>query len=308
MRCIRIIVPFLWKLIYKPEPCSSIYFTMNKIGRKLFYLLPPGFRFAARRLFYLPSDTLDKLRGNREPIIPPKGMIYTGSGDFKKMGEMQLGYFREFCGLRPSDAVLDIGSGMGRSAAALVHYLNSQGRYEGFDVVKRGVDWCSKNISTRYPNFRFRYVALNNDLYRPDGQAPETFRFPYADQSFDLIIVNSVFTHMVAKEVENYFAEMARVLKPGGCAYTTFFLYQKGQTSFPEGFDFPFEYGNCRLMDKEVKSANVAYEKAYLEEELVGRNGLAIKYLFEGSWRGDAKEKSKEFQDLVILEKRNDRN
>ena len=276
---------------------------MNKIGRKLFYLLPPGLRFSARRLFYLPTDVINKLLGNREPLVPPKGLIYTGSGNFKEIGEMQLRYFREYCNLLPSDAVLDIGSGMGRSAIALTRYLNSEGKYEGFDVVKRGVDWCSKNISSRYSNFQFNYVPLNNDLYRPTGNAPEVFRFPYPDDTFNLIIVNSVFTHMVAKEVENYFSEMTRVLKKGGSTYITFFLYDKDQTIFPKGFDFPFDYINYRLMDNEVKSANVAYEKNYLNNELARKNGFKVRYLFEGSWRGLPKESCKEFQDLVILEK-----
>ena len=278
---------------------------MNKFGRKLFYLLPPGLRFSARRLFYLPADVLNKLLGNQEPLVPPKGLIYTGSGNFKEIGEMQLRYFREYCNLLPGDAVLDIGSGMGRSAIALTRYLNSEGRYEGFDVVKRGVDWCSKNISSRFSNFQFTYVPLNNDLYRPTGKASEVFRFPYPDNTFNLIIVNSVFTHMVAKEVENYFSEMARVLKKGGNAYITFFLYDKGQTTFPKGFDFPFDYINYRLMDDGVKSANVAYEKNYLNNELAGKNGFKVRYLFEGSWRGLPKENCKEFQDLIILEKIN---
>ena len=276
---------------------------MSKLGRRIFYLLPPGLRFSARRLFYLPSDVLDSLLGKRDSLTPPKGLIYTGSGDFKKIGELQLGYFTEYCSLQPNGAVLDIGSGMGRSAVALAQYLNKEGKYEGFDVVKRGVDWCTKNITARFPNFHFKYIPLNNDLYRQSGEAPESFRFPYPDKAFDLVIVNSVFTHMVADEVKNYFKEMARVLKPGGIAYTTFFLYKNGQDAFPKGFNFPFDHGQFRLMDEEVKSANVAFRKDFLENHLADNNGFSIKYLFEGSWRGMPKESCKEFQDLVILEK-----
>ena len=276
---------------------------MSKIGRKLFYLLPPGLRFSARRLFYLPADTLDGLLGKRDGLTPPKGLIYTGGGDFRKMGEMQLGYFIAYCGLRPNGSVLDIGSGMGRSAVALTQFLSKEGSYRGFDVVERGVAWCTKNITSRFPNFLFKYIPLNNDLYRPGGEAPETFRFPYPDKTFDLIIVNSVFTHMVANEVENYFNEMARVLKTGGTAYTTFFLYEHGQNTFPDGFDFPVDREHFRLMDGGVQSANVAYRKDYLEKELAGKNGFKTRYLFEGSWRGLPKKDCKEFQDLVILEK-----
>ena len=277
---------------------------MKKLGRRLFYQLPPWLRFPARRFFYLPLDAIDKIFGKRDDLTPPKGLIYTGSGDFKRIGAMQLRYFREFCDLKPNGSVLDIGSGMGRSAIPLTAYLNESGRYEGFDVVKRGVDWCAKNITRSHPNFNFTFIPLNNDLYRSDGPPPAKFQFPYPDNSFDLIIVNSVFTHMVADEVENYFKEMARVLKTGGVAYTTFFIYEDNKTSFPPDFKFPFHYGHYRLMDEKVKSANVAYRMDYLKKALIAANGFKIRHLFAGSWQGLPKEKCKEFQDLVIFEKK----
>ncbi|MBK8562228.1 MAG: hypothetical protein IPN76_02520 [Saprospiraceae bacterium] len=55
-------------------------------SRKLFYSLPPAWRFAARRLYYLPLDTWEALSGQRDGLIPPKGMSYTGSGDFRRSG------------------------------------------------------------------------------------------------------------------------------------------------------------------------------------------------------------------------------
>ena len=237
--------------------------------------------------------------------MPPKGMIYTGSGDFIKMGKIQLSYLQKYCGLKPDGAVLDIGSGIGRSAIPLTGYLNKHGKYEGFDVVKRGVDWCQKNITAQHPNFNFKYIPLNNDLYRSDGKSPEKFKFPYSDHSFDLVIVNSVFTHMVANEVENYFSEMGRVLKKGGCAYTTFFIFDKNKKEeFPDGFGFPYKYGNYRLMDDKVKSANVAFDANYLKNDLAEKNNFHIRHLFYGSWRGLPKDECKEFQDIVILEKK----
>jgi len=276
---------------------------MKKTGRKLFYMLPPGLRFSARRLFYLPYDTLELLSGKRDPMTPPKGMIYTGGGDFKKVGKIQVAYLKEFCGLHQDSAVLDIGSGIGRTAIPLAKYLSGQGRYDGFDVVKRGVDWCNKHIASKHENFQFKYIPLNNDLYRKSGTEPERFKFPYPDGTFDLAVVNSVFTHMVAAEVENYFVEMARVLRPGGVVYATFFLYDDRGTGFPLGFDFPFDYGHYRLMDDEVKSANVAFSREYLQKELVGKNGFQTKHLFLGSWRGLPKKECKEFQDIAVLEK-----
>jgi ubiquinone/menaquinone biosynthesis C-methylase UbiE len=109
--------------------------------------------------------------------------------------------------------VLDIGSGIGRVAIPLTEYLSEEGRYEGFDVVEKGVQWCQTHITRQFPNFQFQYIPLNNDLYRSDGQDATQFSFPYPDDQFDLIVVNSVFTHMLPEEVDNYLGEIRRVLE-----------------------------------------------------------------------------------------------
>jgi SAM-dependent methyltransferase len=276
---------------------------MKISSRKLFYILPPAWRFAVRRLYYLPLDTWETLTGKRDELMPPRGLIFTGGGDFRKTGEKLCGYFREFCSLQPQHHVLDVGSGIGRVAIPLTKFLNKNGRYDGFDVVQRGVDWCKENITARHPNFRFRYVPVDNDLYRAGGNSAAGFHFPYDENRFDLAVVNSVFTHMLPEEVDNYLGEIKRVLKPGGVCYTTFFIFKKNGDPFPEGFDFPFNYGHYCLMDDEVKSANVAFEENYLKNDLVEKHGFRLRHFFPGSWRGLLKAQCKEFQDIVILEK-----
>ena len=272
--------------------------------RKLFYQFPPSLRLLVRRLYFLPADTWDSLTGRREKMTPPRGLIFTGGGDFRKTGETLRGYFQDLCGLRPNGKVLDVGSGMGRSAIPLTEYLNSEGRYEGFDVMKRGVDWCQKNINAKFPNFNFKYIPLKNDLYRADGGNAVQFKFPYPDDSFDLAVVNSVFTHMLPDEVDNYLGEIYRVLRPGGKCYSTFFVFdEKMENSFPAGFEFPHDHGHYRLMDDKVKSANVAFAEKNLREDLVGKNGFKLKSMYLGSWRGLPRKDCMEFQDIVILEK-----
>lgn len=272
-------------------------------SRKLFYNLPPAWRFAARRLYYLPVDAWESLTGKRDELTPPRGMIFTGGGDFRRTGEMLREYFQEFCGLTPNGHVLDVGSGIGRSAIPLTKFLSEDGSYDGFDVVQRGVDWCREHITSRFPNFRFRYIPLDNDLYRKGGASAVHFEFPYENDRFDLTVVNSVFTHMVPEEVENYLGEIYRVLAPGGVCYATFFLVDKKMNGqFPEGFDFPHDHGHYRLMDEEVKSANVAFDEDFLKKE-IARHGFRLRHLFHGSWRGLPRKECKEFQDIVIIEK-----
>lgn len=241
------------------------------------------------------------MTGQRDSLTPPRGMIYTGSGDFRRSGQQSVELFKKLCGLQPQHSVLDIGSGIGRIAIPLTRFLNENGRYEGFDVVKKGVDWCQERITSRFPNFRFQYISLENDLYRSDGGSASSFHFPYPDASFDFAVANSVFTHMLPPEVDNYLGELRRVLRPGGVAYLTFFVFDE-KTTWSSGFDFPYDYDHYRLMDDEVKSANVAFEEANLRS-MATKNGLKVQALHYGFWRGLPKTECHDFQDIVVVER-----
>ena len=73
------------------------------------------------------------------------------SRNYIKQSNHQLILLKDEINLMPDDSVLDIGSGIGRTAISLTGYLNSNSKYEGFDVVKKGVDWCNSKISKDFP-------------------------------------------------------------------------------------------------------------------------------------------------------------
>ena len=75
--------------------------------RQLYYLLPVSLRLLVRRLIYLPQDLLTA-PVRRAELMPPRGLMFTGSGDFREQGERFLGYFTEYGGLRPDHHVLDV--------------------------------------------------------------------------------------------------------------------------------------------------------------------------------------------------------
>ena len=272
--------------------------------RKIYYSLPASLRFTVRRIVYLPQDIWSNLSGKNE-LMPPKGLIFTGSGDFIKLGNKLVNSLKVHCKLQPNHAVLDIGSGIGRVAIPLTKYLNAEGKYEGFDVIKTGIDWCQKNITPNHPNFQFRYVPLKNDLYRESGNDAADFVFPYHDNSFDCVVLTSVFTHMLPEEVENYLSEIQRVLKTGGKCFVTFFILNEHSKDFISKnthFHFPFNKGHYSLMDEKVKGANVAFEEEYLDRVFFEKN-LKVHAKHFGYWAGREKENSVDFQDVIILEK-----
>ncbi len=271
--------------------------------RTVYHALPPTPRFFLRRLVYLPIDLYETITRKRPALVPPRGLIFTGSGDFEQQGRDWLKTFVEEAGLEPHHQVLDVGCGIGRIAAPLTSYLREPGGYRGFDIVETGVKWCRKRISRRFPNFEFRFFSLRNDLYRRRGGNPAEFRFPYADDEFDFVSLISVFTHMLPKDVDHYVAEIARVLRPGGKCLATFFVLddESKRTMVNELFDFPHDHGEYRTLEPGVQSADIAYEESYIRESLATRHGLTVEKLFHGDWSGRPLETCRDFQDIVIL-------
>ncbi|HYD92742.1 MAG TPA: class I SAM-dependent methyltransferase [Flavobacterium sp.] len=275
---------------------------MNPIVRKVYYALPVKFRYLLRRIIYLPSDIFR----DKNELVPPKGMIFTGRGDYRKVGEATFEYFRKHGVITPQSYILDIGSGIGRMAVPFTKYLDETGRYEGFDIVKMGVDWCTQNISSKYPNFRFKNIELKNDLYNlSTNKEASGLRFPYPDNHFDFVFLTSVFTHMLPKDVEHYISEIKRVLKPGKRCFATFFVLDKQSEAsmITKGSkSFGHHFGNYSLMNKKVKEANVAYQKDYIFE-LLKSHDLELVNFFRGFWSGLPAEELGEHQDVILFKK-----
>ncbi len=290
-----------------PQRALIPYFVfLNMSLRKLYYSLSPNLRFIARKIYYSPIDAWETLSRKRHKYEPLKGDIYTGSGDFIKQGNHHLELLIKHISLVPSDHVLDIGSGIGRTASALTNYIDKNGSYKGFDVVKKGVDWCKNRITKDNLNFEFLYVPLQNDLYNQSIGDAKAFTFPYKNDSFTKSFLFSVFTHMQKDEIENYLKEISRVLKPSGQCLATFFTYNQETENFTAsnpGFNFPVNKETHRLMNAEVTAANIALFEPELDR-MIAAAGLEKRAFIPGFWRDQGlKAKGRDFQDVLILKK-----
>ena len=276
------------------------------ILRKVFYQLSPKMRFTVRKLIYYPIDFVDQITGNSDPEVPPKHMIFTGAGDFKKQGEKFLNLFIQYGNLLPDHKILDVGSGIGRIAIPLTKYLSNTAKYEGFDAIEEGINWCKKTLSKKYPHFNFRFIPIKNDLYRSHGIDAANFIFPYPDQAFDFIPVISVFTHLNPEEMLNYLQEIYKKLKPGGICFATFFIWNQASAkhqSPKSDFYFAYDFGHFLQMDKQVTGANVAFKESYLLPK-IQQIGFEVLNTHYGYWSGAKSEQSAlDFQDILILRK-----
>jgi SAM-dependent methyltransferase len=256
----------------------------------------------AQRLRGGAADLLDRLRGRHESGLPPRRLqVAVGGGDYRAIGAEYRRLFVDLGGLEPHHAVLDVGCGSGRMAYALKDWLS--GRYEGFDVVPEAVDWCRRAIGAHHPGFRFQVADITSERYNPNGTyEAANYRFPYPDDTFDFAFLTSVFTHLQRPAVDNYVAELARVVRPGGRCFATYFLMDEEAVRLMGGHgQFGFDQGEQLVVDEDVPERAVAFRDGDVRE-LHERHGLPIESVHRGSWCG--RERYTSFQDITISVRR----
>lgn len=250
-------------------------------------------------------DLKDRIGGRADRLVPPRRLDFVGHSDFVETGDEFLSYFVELGGLQPGHRVLDVGCGIGRMARPLTGYLDGDGGYDGFDVNREGIGWCRRNYG-RFKTFHFTVADLYNRRYNPTGEHPATeYRFPYDDARFDFAIATSVFTHLLEAEADHYLAELARVLKPGGRAVTTWFLLDEESRRHiadgRSGLAFLEPHEPVAVLSEDLPEEAVAFDEGWVYDHVM-RHGLAVvEPTHPGSWCG--RDAFTSFQDLVVLQR-----
>jgi SAM-dependent methyltransferase len=262
---------------------------------------------------YEPLDYVSKWINGKKGFPPLYLRIRTGPlRSFEGSGGEFFTYLKLICGLRPSETILDIGCGCGimtldlLESQGLPEYLRG-GKYVGGDIHKGSIKWCQRKISRKYPNCVFFHMDIKNIHYNPQGQyAAENYVFPFEDNSFDVVILKSVFTHMLPAAVDNYLKEIRRLLSDRGhCLATVFLLNEEQYRLAKQGLNrFAFKFGdeNVRYVHKDWLELAVGYNEEFIKD-LITRNELVvdgpIRY---GTWSGIIGGLS--FQDIVVLRRR----
>jgi len=222
-----------------------------------------------------------------------------GGGDYVEIGDQFLDCFKTLASLAPHDAVLEIGCGIGRMARPLTAWLQPPGRYEGFDVVPASVEWCRTHITPAHPHFRFQLVDVANSFYNPRGRLRgKDVRFPFDAATFDVAIAVSLFTHVLPDTARTYLREAARVLKPGGRLFATWFLWPSpGSSTAVAEHEFPHERDGCRVASRRQPEAVVSFTDAAVTD-LYDAASLRITATVAGTWASGVH--ALPYQDIIV--------
>jgi arsenite methyltransferase len=130
-----------------------------------------------------PSEVLDRI---------PAGAIESFAG---------VGYFFDLANLNEGESVIDLGSGSGMDVFFAAERVGSDG-----SVI--GVDFTAEQLA------KARGIADEAGYSRVELREGRIEQLPADEASFDCVISNGVIN--LAPEKDAVFAEVARVLKPGG--------------------------------------------------------------------------------------------
>lgn len=228
---------------------------------------------------------------------------FVGRGEFTETSFSFLSLFRLVAGLRRDESILDAGCGLGRMAFALGHYLNDQGSYNGFDVSKRFVD-MAKTRFRLLGNFKFQHVDIYNKMYNANGRIHAAdFLFPFANSTFSFVFLTSVFTHMLAADVNNYLREIRRVLHKDGRCFATFFIIDEDAKRLIETGRSTISLSHtlsdgCVVANSDVPENAVGYREEELRA-MVEEAGMRIVQSYQGQWPGRTSFLT--YQDVFLL-------
>lgn len=217
-------------------------------------------------------------------------------------GQAVFDYLSVHVPLRMNSRVLDAGCGDGRVASAFARSQKFTGSYDGFDIDQLRIDALQK-LFGQNPRFKFVHADIFHSYYNANGKVkPETFRFPYPDEQFDLIWFNSIFSHMGLAVIEHNLKEASRCLAPGGKVWATFYIKDDHwDPAYPDlvwHFDTPYDEGLTATPDRPEGCVAFPMEKI---QAAVDRAGFAIEKYIPGYWKTPRHTLDQHEQDVCVL-------
>ena len=137
-------------------------------------------------------------------------------------GDIILNCVRNETCYTPSTNIMDFGCGDGCFAASLTRNFH-KGKYYGIDINKSWIEQLNKLHKSR-KNFHFEYSDTHHSYYNPEGTVNAIEYHLPKIENIDLLIFNSIFSHMDLPIIEHYLSEAVEVISSKGQIWCTMFV------------------------------------------------------------------------------------
>jgi cyclopropane fatty-acyl-phospholipid synthase-like methyltransferase len=135
-------------------------------------------------------------------------------GLWEEIGILTLNFLRDHAELKPDHKILDLGCGSFRCGIPIMKYLNDDNYYAidvNEDLVKAGFAEMRKS-------------GLENTISSNNIHICDNFDARIFGVKFDIVIAQSLWTHLPLSHIERSLSMVEKVLSSEGSFYTTFFL------------------------------------------------------------------------------------
>jgi SAM-dependent methyltransferase len=202
--------------------------------------------------------------------------------------------------------LFDLGCGWGRAAYGLLD-TGFSGRYVGFDLLPKQIEWLSANFTPKHPNYRFHYVEMKGGFSHENTGKKTTDISKIVSEPVETAIALSVFTHVYEETVLDYTRQVYELLAPGRFfVFTAFLLNNESRLLIEQGkstFTMKERVNDhCFFNDPNAPRNAIAYSEDFLLSA-VGAQGYQIDRLVLGNWCGRDRTSHPEGQDWIVARK-----
>jgi SAM-dependent methyltransferase len=147
-----------------------------------------------------------------------------------ELGALQFNYLVDN-GLEPDDRMFDIGCGTLRGGRHFIRYLTPK-RYTGVDISSAAIESAkglvaAEGLTEKHPTL----------LWNPE---PEVWFGNLGGATFDVLLAQSVFTHLDVPYIAACFPRLCTVMAPGARFFFTFNEAETSRQRNIKGFGHPF--------------------------------------------------------------------
>jgi len=213
---------------------------------------------------------MHRLHDHQEERLDTKGLVINWSKPydifFSSILRFSESRILELAKIKPGDAVLDVGCGPGSLSLRAKKLVGTTGSVAGIDASAKMIELAQRKAAKSGLEVNFQNALIE--------------ALPFPDNSFDVVMSRLVIHHLPGDLKLRGFAEMKRVLKPGGICLAVDF--DSSNSHLYGGIMKPF-LSKMPMSKIDVKGYAPLFEKAGFSAVEYGPTGKRLLSFVRGS-------------------------